>query len=92
MAINKEGTQILSASSDNTIRLWSIGYQRCISTIELHTQGVWSLCVNEQFNKALSGGKDSKVYLTDLRYPDRNHLICQETDSILSVSLYFGFN
>ena len=86
LAINKEGTQLLSASSDNTIRLWSIGYQRCISTIELHSQGVWSLCVNEQFNKALSGGKDSKVYLTDLRYPDRNQqLICQETDSILSV-------
>ena len=87
MAINKEGTQILSASSDNTIRLWSIGYQRCISTIELHSQSVWSLCVNEQFNKVLPGGKDSKVYLTDSRYPDRNNLICEETDSILSVCL-----
>lgn len=71
LAINKEGTQILSASSDNTIRLWSIGYQRCISTIELHRQGVWSLCVNEQFNKAFSGKNSSHTLADDYSFKNR---------------------
>ena len=86
LIINKDGTQILSASSDNTIRLWSVGYQRCISTIDLHTQGVWTLCVNEQFSKAVSGGKDAKIYSIDLRYPERSAtLICEETAPVLSI-------
>jgi WD repeat-containing protein 48 len=85
LALNRDGTQCLSASSDHTIRLWSLGQQRCISTIEVHTEGVWTLCVNESFNKVYSGGKDCRVYATDLRNPDDLVLVCEESNPILSV-------
>ena len=37
--------QCLSGSSDGTIKLWSLGQQRCIATYKVHDEGVWSLQV-----------------------------------------------
>jgi len=37
--------QCLSGSSDGSIKLWSLGQQRCIQTIKVHDEGVWSLQV-----------------------------------------------
>ena len=45
LVLNKDGTQCLSASSDGTIKLWSLGQQRCVQTIKVHTEGVWALLV-----------------------------------------------
>ena len=45
IVVNSEGTQCLSASSDGTVRLWSLGQQRCISTMRIHDEGVWTLQV-----------------------------------------------
>ena len=45
IVVNSEGTQCLSASSDGTVRLWSLGQQRCISTMRMHDEGVWTLQV-----------------------------------------------
>ena len=43
-------SQCLSGSSDGTIRLWSLGQQRCIQTIRVHDEGVWALQVSYCFN------------------------------------------
>lgn len=45
IVVNTEGTQCLSAGSDGTVRLWSLGQQRCISTMRIHDEGVWTLQV-----------------------------------------------
>lgn len=46
IVVNTEGTQCLSASSDGTVRLWSLGQQRCITTMRIHDEGVWTLQVS----------------------------------------------
>lgn len=45
LVLNKDGTQCLSGSSDGTIKLWSIGQQKCIHTFRVHSEGVWTLKV-----------------------------------------------
>ncbi len=30
LAINADGTRLLSGSSDNSVRLWDLGMQKCI--------------------------------------------------------------
>lgn len=45
LVLNRDGTQCLSASSDGTIKLWSLGQQRCIQTYRVHKEGVWALLV-----------------------------------------------
>uniref|UniRef100_A0AAY5KIU5 WD repeat-containing protein 48 n=1 Tax=Esox lucius TaxID=8010 RepID=A0AAY5KIU5_ESOLU len=86
LAMNQMGT-CLSGSSDGTIRLWSLGQQRCIATYRVHDEGVWALQVNEAFTHIYSGGRDKKIYCTDLRNPDIRVLICEEKASVLKMEL-----
>uniref|UniRef100_A0A8D0FUE7 WD repeat-containing protein 48 n=1 Tax=Strix occidentalis caurina TaxID=311401 RepID=A0A8D0FUE7_STROC len=79
--------QCLSGSSDGTIRLWSLGQQRCIATYRVHDEGVWALQVNEAFTHVYSGGRDRKIYCTDLRNPDIRVLICEEKAPVLKMEL-----
>ena len=44
------------------------------------------MCVNESFSKVYSGGKDCKIYATDLTNPEESILVCEETAPVLSVS------
>ncbi|ROI48975.1 WD repeat-containing protein 48 [Anabarilius grahami] len=74
-------------SSDGTIRLWSLGQQRCIATYRVHDEGVWALQVNEAFTHVYSGGRDRKIYCTDLRNPDIRVLICEEKAPVLKMEL-----
>lgn len=80
--------QCLSGSSDGTIRLWSLGQQRCIATYRVHDEGVWALQVNEAFTHVYSGGRDRKIYCTDLRNPDIRVLICEEKAPVLKVIVF----
>lgn len=43
VVMSEDGSHMLSASSDSTIKLWSLGEQRCLHTFTHHTDSVWSL-------------------------------------------------
>ena len=81
----RDGTQCLSGSSDGTIKLWSLGQQRCIATFTCHEEGVWALQPNESFSQVISGGRDHNIFLTDLRQSDRHSLICRESGPVLKL-------
>ena len=48
------------------MRLWSLGQQRCVETFRIHEEGVWALAVDNEFTTFYSGGRDKKVYATEL--------------------------
>ncbi|XP_002730546.1 WD repeat-containing protein 48 [Saccoglossus kowalevskii] len=87
LLLNREGTQCLSGSSDGTIRLWSIGQQRCMSTYRIHDEGVWALQANDTFTTFWSGGRDRKIFQTDMRIADSSVLVCEESAPILRMCL-----
>lgn len=78
-------SQCLSGSSDGTIRLWSLGQQRCIATLRVHDDSVWALQANDTFTTVYSGGRDKRVWATDLRNPEHRTLVCEEKAPILKV-------
>ncbi|GAA6061678.1 hypothetical protein JCM10212_005970 [Sporobolomyces blumeae] len=41
--ISDEGKWVLSASSDSTVKLWSLAAQKCLHTFSHHDSSVWSL-------------------------------------------------
>ena len=53
LVLNRDGTQCLSGSSDGTVRLWSLGQQRCIATYSCHSGGVWALQTNDSFTQVV---------------------------------------
>lgn len=83
--ISTDGSQILSGSSDGTIKLWSVGQQRCIQTISVHTEGVWTLLVNDNFTHVISGSRDKKIYMTEIRNPYNSVLVCEEKAPVLNM-------
>ena len=41
--INQDGDTIMTASSDQTIKVWSMAAGRCMHTLTMHNDSVWSL-------------------------------------------------
>ena len=77
--------QILSGSSDSTLKLWSLAQQRCMSTLRgIHTEGIWTLALNENFTLAFSAGRDHHIYATEL-LTFKSYLIAIEPDPIIRV-------
>src|SRR3954463_8116470 len=48
----------LSASRDNTIRVWEVETGRCLRVMEGHTQYVWRLASSRRGHHILSGSAD----------------------------------
>jgi len=87
ISASSDTTQCLSGSSDGTIKLWSLGQQRCIATIYCHSEGVWALQTDEAFSRVYSSGRDRNVWATDLRQVERRALVCRETSPVLRMIL-----
>lgn len=59
MCMSPDGRYLLSGSSDTTVRLWSVGEQRCIHTFLHHNSSVWSLHSSDpQLMTFYSGDRD----------------------------------
>ncbi|KAH6935123.1 hypothetical protein HPB50_003451 [Hyalomma asiaticum] len=70
------GKNLISASSDTTVKVWNAYKGFCMSTLRTHK-------VNESFTTVFSGGRDRKIFMTDLRNPDNRALVCEESAPVL---------
>eukprot|EP00854_Cymbomonas_tetramitiformis_P020586 gene20586-24678_t len=86
IALDPNGRLCLSGSSDNLIRLWDLGQQRCVQTFAVHTDSVWALTTDASFNTVYSGGRDCKVYVTDL-HTRESQLLFQESHPVNKLAL-----
>ena len=75
-------SQLLSGSSDGTIRLWSVGQESCIETFRFHDEGVWTVAVDNCFSTFYSGGRDKQAFVTDLKTRETRHLFTEEAPII----------
>ena len=80
-------SKCLSGGSDGTVRLWSLGQQRCITTYRIHGEGVWALCANDNFTGFYSSGRDKNVMWTDLSLDNSSTLLFVEDAPVLKVSI-----
>ena len=55
--LSGDGKQCVSASSDGTVRLWSIGEQRVIRVFQISEQGIWALAVDPGFRWVYAAGQ-----------------------------------
>ncbi|KAH8824754.1 hypothetical protein DL96DRAFT_1614982 [Flagelloscypha sp. PMI_526] len=66
--ISEDGRYILSASSDASIKLWSLQTQRCLHTFTHHTESVWALWSEDPGLEIFySGGKSGLVSRVDVK-------------------------
>eukprot|EP01026_Neomeris_dumetosa_P080199 TRINITY_DN8843_c0_g1_i3.p1 TRINITY_DN8843_c0_g1~~TRINITY_DN8843_c0_g1_i3.p1 ORF type:complete len:654 (-),score=82.24 TRINITY_DN8843_c0_g1_i3:233-2194(-) len=76
--VNRDARICVSASSDNTIRVWDLGQSRHISIYHTHSDTVTSLDASDDFNMIYSGGRDRCVYATSLNRHVSDLLLVEE--------------
>lgn len=66
--INQDGDTIMTASSDRTIKVWSMAAGRCMHTLTMHNDSVWSLYSDHpQLSVFYSSDRSGLVAKTDVR-------------------------
>ncbi|RAL13994.1 Pkinase-domain-containing protein [Aspergillus homomorphus CBS 101889] len=89
--INRDGDTIMTASSDQTIKIWSLTAGRCMHTLTMHNDSVWSLYSNHpQLSVFYSSDRSGLVAKTDTRTtPDIEQGTCvaalQEHEGVVNV-------
>ncbi|KAI8866510.1 WD40 repeat-like protein [Ramicandelaber brevisporus] len=62
LVLSSDGYHLLSGSSDATVKLWSIGQRRCLTTFALHSDSVWTIHSDDSMlRRFYSSGKDGLV-------------------------------
>lgn len=66
--INQDGDTVMTASSDQSIKVWSITAGRCMNTLTMHNDSVWSLYSDHpQLFLFYSSDRSGLVAKTDVR-------------------------
>lgn len=66
--INEAGDMIMTASSDQTVKVWSMTAGRCMHTLTMHNDSVWSLFSNDPtLGIFYSSDRSGLVAKTDIR-------------------------
>ncbi len=79
--INEESNTVMTASSDQTIKVWSITAGRCMHTLTMHNDSVWSLYSDHpQLSVFYSSDRAGMVSKTDVRN-------CADMDEGLSLAV-----
>jgi len=86
VVVSADGTKCISGSSDATVKVWDIGQQRCIQSFAMHSDSVWSLATDHNFQTVFSAGRDKHVYCTDLATADTTCLL-RARDPVLKLIL-----
>lgn len=77
-------THMLTASLDNTIKLWDVRTGKCLRTQFGHIEGIWSIAADTF--RIVSGSQDKTIKIWDLQSGQCMHTFGQ-TDSVSSVAL-----
>ncbi|CEL03262.1 Putative WD repeat protein (AFU_orthologue; AFUA_5G11870) [Aspergillus calidoustus] len=89
--INRDGDTIMTASSDQTVKIWSLTAGRCMHTLTMHNDSVWSLYSDHpQLSVFYSSDRSGLVAKTDTRnVSDIEQGICvaalQEHEGVVKV-------
>lgn len=79
--ITQDGDTILTASSDQTVKVWSMTAGRCMYTLTMHNDSVWSLFSEDpQLSVFYSADRSGIVAKSDVRN-------CPEMDEGISVAV-----
>jgi WD repeat-containing protein 48 len=66
--ISESGDMVLSASSDQTVKVWSVTAGRCMHTLTMHDSSVWALFSDDpQLGVFYSADRSGLVVKTDVR-------------------------
>ncbi|KAI9809960.1 MAG: hypothetical protein M1825_000393 [Sarcosagium campestre] len=89
--ITDDGDMVMTASSDQTVKVWSVTAGRCLHTLTMHNDSVWSLYSDHpQLAVFYSSDRSGLVAKTDIRGAHEMDeglcvAVCQEQEGVQKV-------
>jgi WD repeat-containing protein 48 len=89
--MSDDGSTIMTASSDRTVKVWSVTAGRCMHTLTMHNDSVWSLYSDHpQLFVFYSSDRSGMIAKTDTRHAadwdeGLSVAVCQEHDGVTRV-------
>ena len=90
LAVTANGKFVISASADNTIKLWNINNAKCIRTFQGHTDKVSVVKILSDGNYFLSASADNTIKLWDIRKEEEIRTFYGHEKTINSISIMKG--
>lgn len=79
--ISQDGDMVMTASSDQTVKVWSMTAGRCMNTLTMHNDSIWTLASDHpRLAVFYSGDRSGLIAKTDTRG-------CEEIDDGVSVAV-----
>ena len=94
--MSDEGDVILTASSDQTVKVWSIVAGRCMHTLSMHNESVWCMYSDHpQLSVFYSGDRSGLVAKTDVRHAEEfdegvTVAVCQDHEGVARLVTHGG--
>ena len=86
--LSDDGEVILTASSDQTVKVWSVIAGRCMHTLTMHNESVWCMYSNDpRLAVFYSGDRSGIIAKTDVRQADEfedgvSVVVCQDHEGV----------
>jgi len=77
----KKDELLLTGSHDHTIKTWDVNKGTCLSTLEAHKAGVWSLQFSNDGKRVLTASPDKTVKIWDISGKDAKNVATLEGHS-----------
>jgi len=86
-AINREGSLLLSSSSDSTVRVWDLGQNGQPKNLKSHTGWVTALRISPNSTYAISGSADGSIIMWDLLEMKEKRKLPAHQDEVIDVDI-----
>jgi WD40 repeat protein/serine/threonine protein kinase len=87
VCLSRDSRFVLSASYDDTLKLWEVATGHCLRIFKGHTSSVNSVCLSADNRFALSGSSDHTLKLWDITTGRCLRTLAEHTDWVFSVCL-----
>ena len=87
VAITPDGRQVVSGSSDKTLRVWDLASGKCVHTLEGHTGRVENVAITPDGRQVVSGGNDPRLRVWDLESGECLHTLEGHKGSVEAVAI-----
>ena len=87
LVISDDETKLISAGSDNNIKLWDIETKKCLSTLKGHSDAIRSVKVTKDGRVAVSGSRDKTIKVWNLDSGSCLGTLEGHTSSVRSVDI-----
>ena len=87
VSVTPDGKQAVSASWDDTLRVWNLTSGQCVNTLEGHSDKVFSVSVTPDGKQAISASGDKTLRVWDLTSGQCVNTLEGHNDGVFSVSV-----